>query len=330
MFVLKNKKNIFLKIADKLDQIFNSKHKAILKVDKSSIKILIAQKNKDVYKINFADLIFVEDLIDKDGLVKDKELFKFFLKESFKKANIKIKNILGITPEEETFYKIFSLSSDFEKEKNKEGKIHSLITLDFEPVFDIKEFKPVFRYDSHYDYSLWAINKNYLESYYELLKSLGVSLEKFEPENKMIVKALFRTFGTLDAVLIISISAERTVLIVFGGRGIHISTYLQFGLNSFSKNEKHNEFIEELEKIVLFYNTKSYHEHGASPVVNRIFLIGDLPEVLNQRIGANLKIEIEKPNIPYFIEFENDKIKEMINNHKSDFLPLIGGMVRDE
>lgn len=327
MFVLENKKpnqgwrdkisKLKFLIKNILKQNSLSDYVLVLKIISSGIYCLLGNNKKNIVSIiKFPP----QNLIDEEKLIKDKDGFYFLISEWLKKQGVTTPQLIGIIPEEKTFYKIVSLQKNF-KEEEKNKIINSILPINYEnAIIDWQEFQPLFSFGNHIDFPLWATEFNYLKNFYDLMSNFKII--GLEPENKSLIKMVFKNFYTPDAVLNIFSFNQRIILIVFAGRAIHFSGV--FNLNDLG----YQNFIEEILKIINFYKNKVYHEHDASYFINKIYLFGQLPKEIISLIALNTKMKIEQPQIlldDKDIKFNKKEVKKLILD-EPEFLSLVGAL----
>ncbi|MCX7589743.1 MAG: hypothetical protein N2Z85_02285 [Patescibacteria group bacterium] len=323
MFILKQQKNNFiLKIKNFWDNLMQKKDILITQINNQKIYLLAYKEKNGQKNILGAEIILIKNLIENINNYETKESFKFLLEEFFKKNKIKPQFIINIINEKDYIYKIISISYNLKIEELKnviKNEVNNNEVYYIEPINIIYENQKI----NHQDYALWTLNKNYIDKINNIFQTINLNIFGLCPENKTIVKAILPEFQTKNAYLIINISESKTNFIIFSGKTIHFSGISEFNLLNIEKN--FNDFLEEINKLIYYYATKCFHEHGASSKINKILVIGNLNNNLTSLIALNTKIKIEKIkiNLGQF-RFKNEKIKELIMKNESDFSSLIG------
>ncbi len=230
-----------------------------------------------------------------------------------KKNDIRIKDCIFIVPEEEIFYKIISLSSGDDIKKAIQDATFALPFRKEDTISEYFEITPIEQNFGHRDLAFFAASKSYLENCIKTIEAAGLKIQDFIPETIGLVKAIFHNFETRDAVLIIAVSYERTVFVVFAGRAIHFSGTLPFGSRALeSENEESDRLIGTILDSISYYENRARHEHGASHVINRIILIGDVADNILERIALNTQLRVET--------------SEILKRVGAEFAPLIGSL----
>jgi len=260
------------------------------------------------------------------GEFKDEWSLGVLLKHLVRNASPRQVGALAIVPEEMIFTKIVQV---------KFGEIHTLENLvrQFLPlpwnemVVTAKEIVPLSRQLTHKDFNVWAVERIYLESYQRALEAGAMAVLDFLPESLATVTALFPKGESFDASLIVVPQAKKIIILIFAGRAVHFSETLP-GLEQLSRDPAlEGMVVESVQEAIAFYRDKVLHEHGASSVVNRILVVGNLGENLEARLSLNSQLKVEHPDISSSFKFSSDFLKTKINENAAEFLPLLGGVL---
>jgi hypothetical protein len=216
-----------------------------------------------------------------------------------RKSNISKSECIVVIPEEEIFYKIISVPANVDKDAAFKEAIASSPFQPEDAVLEYAEIKPIAAEPGHKDFAFWIVTRKYLENCRKILETVGLSIQDFLPENFSLVRLLFPSVETNDAALIIAVWPERSVFIAFAGRAIHFSGTLPFGRKSLegAEDETKDRFLSEIVQAILYYKNRVLHEHGASHHINRILILGSLPDSLLERVALNTQLHVETPGI---------------------------------
>jgi hypothetical protein len=232
-----------------------------------------------------------------------------------------------VIPEEEVVYKVVSAKNE---EDPQNAILSSILELFFSPkdfLYHYDKIQPIKPDISHSDYSVWVVTREYLEKCKKIFEEAGVYIKDIIPENLATIEMVFPQKETPDANLIINVSRTRITFLIFAGRAIYFSGVLPFGSsNIFNGSGNEEKFIFEILQILDFYKNRVFHEHGASSVINRILLVGDIPKELISRISANTQIHIETSEIWNVISGDTPKISEIIQARDASIIPLLGAI----
>ncbi|MFN7088807.1 MAG: hypothetical protein ACK4NX_03275, partial [Candidatus Paceibacteria bacterium] len=236
--------------------------RVVLELSDSELKILGFRKNGTL-KIDFAKILNLPKEVYADGIVKDANTFSMLLRQDFKSNVPKNISAIAIIPEEKVFSKII---------QQRFGEVHTLNDLvrqalplpKEEMVFAIKEIVPLSRQITHKDFNVWAVEKNYFESYRDVLKIAGIEPVDFIPESLGIISAIFPKRETSDACLVVVPEVNKITLLIFAGRAVHVSKTI-FGLDHVKVAPGLvGEFIDAVKEAIIYYRDRVLHEHGAS------------------------------------------------------------------
>lgn len=329
MFKLNNQNQeggIVLNIKKFFENFIKNNDYLIFKITSDNFYLLNYVYKKNEILIKTAKIIQVQNffsLIDNQNF---KESFTFLIQEFFKKNLIKLKASVGIIPEEKIFYKLIHLPKNV-------GSIEKVFSI--YPEINIKTDLVCFeKIDSetnktnHEDYSLWITNKNYVEKLDVFLNSINLKILGFEPENKLILKAIFEELKNENVYLIINISKKRTIFIIASQTKIYFSEFLNFGeeiLNNLESKEKISRFLEEINNLIYFYNIKNLNKNSGLKI-NKILIIGNINLELISLISLNVKIKTEKLKVFENLKFKNEALKNLLLENQAEFISLVGGI----
>lgn len=215
----------------------------------------------------------------------------------------KLKNVtpecVAIVPEEELFYKILSFPNNADVTSALKEAVVNLPFRQEDIIWEHEPIVPLVAVPDHNDFALWAVSREYLKNCRKTLQSAGIRIVDFLPEPIGLVKTIFPSFETTDAVLIISISSARIIFAIFAGRAIHLSGVLPFGGKTLGSGDSETEtrFLSEVSQSVFWYKNRALHEHGASHNINKIFLLGTAPEHVKDRIALNVQLRVDTPDV---------------------------------
>lgn len=317
-----------------MGRVTRSSAHLILEVDKTGARMIVGERlpaqtgTKFGYKVDAAAILESDGVISEDNLVKDRDAFDLLIKEAAKENLRGIREFIGIVPEEEVFYKVVSIPKHHMIEGGIPHALASAIPFNsVEMIIGYEPFEPISGYHGHSDYAMWAVKRAYIESYAQIFKPMGLDPKDFIPEGRALVKMAFPDYETRDAALIISVFPERSVFVVFAGRAIHFSGTLPFGYMAFEKDgPEADRFITEIQQAIFFYKHRAFHEHGASPVVNRMVIVGSLPKYLADRASFNVQIHAETPEWFSEVEIRDAATNKIIRAHPAEFASLLGAL----
>ncbi|MGB9609093.1 MAG: hypothetical protein ACPL3E_01815 [Minisyncoccia bacterium] len=311
----------------KISNFLNKKQDYLLiKPSKQGLYFLAYEYLKEKAFIKAVDFIFVENLLVKINDVTIKNSLIFLIQEFIKKNLINPKLTIGIIPEEKVFYKLISLEKNInppaDLEKNILKNISEVNTQKYSFYFE-KIYKNL-NYD---DYSVWITEKNYLTQLNEFLNLANLNIIGFEPESKLITKAILPYLNQKESYLIINILKEKTVFVILANHIIYFSGILNLGKIHLENSLKEtlNKFLEEINRLLYFYTISNY-PHKPSFKINKIVFFGDANPDFVSLISLNTKLKIESPKFWENLKFKNEFIKQTILENKTEFLPLIGGI----
>jgi len=165
----------------------------------------------------------------------------------------------------------------------------------------------------HIDIFCEAQEANSAKNFYKIfLKGFFVLPIDFLSEAEALVSYLFEKKESKDANFIIKAEDRRILFLIFSGRTIQFSSVDFLGLFDFLTDDNYKrDFIEKVRSIIDFYENQVFHEHGASPVINKIILIcpAQFRESLKSHLFSEIKLEIEQ-----------------VEEEKIDLLPIWGAI----
>ena len=197
---------------------------------------------------NFGEIILSPDtvkdgqIINRDALIKAFKVLKERISSDFISVSV---------PEEKTY--IFN--TQIPKLKNSE--IRSALEFKLEENVPLKTDESVFEYenikgqDSHTDINLnvSVIPKAIIESYLEVIESVGLHVISFELESKMLAKSVVSN-ASGAAVLVINIKNDSTVLSVVTNGVVRFSSTVSVGesamLEGLRKMKKENSVPDKI------------------------------------------------------------------------------------
>ncbi|MBI1975251.1 MAG: hypothetical protein HYS57_02745 [Parcubacteria group bacterium] len=243
--------------------------------------------------------------------IKDVEAASFFVRQLTKKFP-RVTATVGVIPEEEIFRRSIQIPFEENAHEVVMGALPELLPLPPEEMVwewrIVPPFSPI--RVGHQDVEIVALPHPYLLAYYDTMLRAKLSPVNFLPEALGALKLIFPSFESPDASLVVFADRYRTVLVVFAGHAIHVTSVLAYGEHDFS-GQGLDALLEEIKRIVAFYRHRVMHEHGASSEVNRIIVFGDIDEEVRTRIAFNTQIRLEHFNV-------------WAGGVATDFVPLIG------
>jgi|GEM_PF-6102286 len=273
--------------------------------------------------INAVETIPLPREFYKGGAVKDEATFSILLRHGLKRFGAHTVYAVGVLPEEKVFSRII------QKTVGEVATLDQLIDKALPiPRADLivaaKEVVPLSRQITHQDFNVWAVEKNFFESYRATLATANVAATDFVPESVAIVAALFPQLESYDATLVIVPRETKTTMLIFAGRAVHISTALFSVAHIASAPGLVKDFVDAVGRAIAFYRDRVLHEHGASREVNRLIVAGKLGEEIETRLSFNTQLKIEYPDTLSSVHFASEALRKEMEEHTGDFLPLLG------
>lgn len=242
--------------------------------------------------------------------IQDIDAAAFFIRQLTKKFPT-ISQVVAIIPEEEVFRRFLQVA-----QKDDERTILARILPDILPATPEEMFwewrivRPLTATTGHKDIEVIAVSRQYLLNYYDTLRLAKLQPVNFLPESFGILKLIFPVLESQNANLVVFSDKSRTILMVFAGHAIHVTSVLAYGERELV-GEAIGVVIEEINRVIQFYRHRVVHEHGASPDVDRIIIFGDIDEGVKNLIALNTQLRPEFFNI-------------WAGGVATDFVPLIG------
>lgn len=299
-------------------KLYFKKNALAVEINDSSVTVVsLIQKNGAFYFDTFGNWPLPPGLVEK-GKIKNYQAFSLFFKKALKKIRGRSPfdrpAIISI-PEEVFFSRVTHIaqvplkSSDPNKIIEKEIEDHfplypDEVYYDYSPIDNnLKE---------HNDIFLAASPKNIINQYLNILKEASLIPFIIEGESLAISRAILKFWGfeIQKPTLIIDIADYKITLIIYFGKAPRFTAILPMPfilrqstesrkkkfISAFNKEAEEN-FLNEIEKYLAFYEAHPLHEHLKNKAVSKIILSGArtdlttyLSPLLAKRVGVSVEI----------------------------------------
>ncbi len=287
-------------------------------------ELKIIRLPEDVYNFRAAKILDIKKLIS---------LFQEEKKKTGKKISAR-KSIL-ILPQECFVSKIIPVSKS-NAQADPGEYIKEVAGNQFGGIISWKKINMLDAKDSDHDDFLAEIQEEESAKYFyrSILKGFKSAPRFFVSEAEAIVNCLFPDGASFDANLIVKADEKRILFLVFAGCAVQFSLVDFMGISDFEKNEKAmKNFIEKSKGVIDFYKNQVFHEHGASPFVNKIILLGGskMKNGLMDRFALAVKLKIDLVDATSFFgggknEQKIEFPKEFDYEQKARSIPVLGAI----
>lgn len=176
----------------------------------------------------------------RDGEVKNEEFLTDLLKKvllGIKGRTLKTKYVVASLPEEKAFLQVIQMPKIGQEDLAKAVmfEAENYIPMKRENVYlDFQVVRPIVDSLDHHDVLIAAFPKKIVDSYFKMLKKVGLSPVAFETESQSVARAVVKAGLLPGRIFIINIRARRTHFIVFAGYDIRFTSSLPIGAQTFS------------------------------------------------------------------------------------------------
>lgn len=225
----------------------------------------LKKKNGKVVLSAFSCLEIAPGIVEA-GEVKDGKKLSEAVKGCLKKAEgkkIEKKFTIVSLPEEKSFLQVIQIPRIEEKE------IRSVVSFEAENYIPMPMDKVSFDYEviseqkssSNLDILIAAFPKKIIDGYVDSIKNAGLNPLAFELESQAVCRAAVKNNPAEEAVLVIHIGDNKTNLIIYSGKSVHISFSIPISNKYFTNiiSKSLGIGLKEAEKVKQSYGIEKYN-----------------------------------------------------------------------
>jgi len=289
-----------------------------LDITACSINIAKLDKKKSGYCLRSFNSIEIGSQPLRDGELKNEEFLTDLLKKALlgiKGRALKTKHVIASLPEDKAFLQVIQMPKIGERELAKAimFEAENYIPMKSSDVYlDFQIVKPIVDSLDHHDVLIVAFPKKIVDSYFKILKKVGLKPVAFETESQSVARAVIRDGLLPSRAFIIDIGAKRTNFIVFAGHDVRFTSSIPIGAQTF------NDLIIKELNVSLKQAIKLQTEAGLAQKV--IIKIGEAPN--NIEVGPGKIFEVLIPAATDLIEQIQRLLNFYISRAKHEHLPV--------